>query len=50
MWLQYRWWREGVKTEYCHGVAGFCPVLAGILSRFVRYFVLMWPDSKERTL
>ncbi|QDU48309.1 hypothetical protein Pan110_06220 [Gimesia panareensis] len=41
--------RVGVKTDLCPFVAGFCPVLAGILSRFVLVFVPMWPASKGET-
>ena len=41
--------RVGVKTEYCPGVSGICPGLAGILSRSVLNFVSMWPDSKGGT-
>jgi hypothetical protein len=41
--------RVGGKTEICPGVSGFCPVLAGILSRFVLVFVPLWPESKGET-
>ncbi|QDU52911.1 hypothetical protein Pan110_52930 [Gimesia panareensis] len=41
--------RVGVKTKLCPGVSSFCPVLSGILSRSVLYFVLMWPDQLKRT-
>jgi len=41
--------RVGGETEICPGVSGFCPVLAGILSRFVLVFVPLWPESKGET-
>ena len=39
----------GVKTDVCPGVSGFCPALTGILSRFVRFFVPMWPGIRRDT-
>jgi hypothetical protein len=41
--------REGVKTDFCPAVSGFCPLLARILSRFVLVFVTLWPDQKGST-